>query len=88
MNQKGFCVLSNTKCDSRELQIFWGYWRDSFKTRLWLNSHLVFVGTDEMMRFLTQQVAAIEENLQVLVTDDVPFRSFNLPEWDKHYSLS
>lgn len=39
-----------------------------------------------MMRFLTQQVAAIEQNLQVLVTDDLPFRSFNLPEWDKDYS--
>lgn len=68
--------------------MFCGYWKDIVGALVvkpgydWIG----FFGTDEMMRFLTQQVAAIEQNLQVLVTDDLPFRSFNLPEWDKHYS--
>lgn len=31
---------------------------------------------------LTQQVAAVQKNLQVLVTDHSPFGSFHLPEWD------
>lgn len=43
--------------------------------------------------FLTQQVAAIQQNLQVFVTDHFPSRCFYFPERDtqvgaRHYSVS
>uniref|UniRef100_A0A3Q4I9N0 Heterogeneous nuclear ribonucleoprotein L RRM domain-containing protein n=1 Tax=Neolamprologus brichardi TaxID=32507 RepID=A0A3Q4I9N0_NEOBR len=51
-----------------------------------LNHYQIRIPSKSMRKTSITQVAAIEQNLQVLVADDVPFRSFNLPEWDKHYS--
>lgn len=34
-------------------------------------------------RLLTQQVAAIQQNFQVLVGDHFPLRCLHFPEWDK-----